>query len=93
MPSLIKNEEKVKKIIELNANVNTVPCRLMVEILKINIEQAREVNDHITPDELKENQGKIAAYKELMSYIELGDQMAATRTLHPPKSFPTTGKY
>lgn len=68
----IKNREKVARINDLHANLNTVPCKLMVEILNIAIIQARETNDHIAPDELRENQGAIRAYKEMLGWMEKG---------------------
>lgn len=68
----IKNREKVAKINDLHANLNTVPCKLMVDILNIAIIQARETNDHIAPDELRENQGAIRAYREMLAWMEKG---------------------
>ena len=68
----IKNPQKVELITgiyELRRERGLESLRLLLDML---IHELRVDNDIVQPDELKKNQGRIAAYQDLMGYIENG---------------------
>ena len=68
----IKNPQKVELITgiyELRRERGLDSLRLLLDML---IQEIRVDNDIVQPDELKKNQGRIAAYQDLLGYIENG---------------------
>jgi len=68
----IKNPQKVELITgiyELRRERGLESLRLLLDML---IHELRVDNDIVQPDELKKNQGRIAAYQDLKGYIENG---------------------
>lgn len=69
---MIQNREKFELIFELNGFKSEHVCQITQKLLKMLISDLRQLNDFVSPSELGHNQGKIAAYRELLDYIERG---------------------
>ena len=81
MKVLVKDAEKIQKITELHEQRDTLPCRLMRELLDTYISEARMLNDIIAPSDLPWNQGKIDAWLSLKKHIEVGVEMPELKNI------------
>lgn len=69
---LEQQRERADVIVKLNGSRGTEPCQLMVKLLNLLLDETRESNDMAQKDEVLLNQGKITAYKTLISAITVG---------------------
>lgn len=66
------SQEKLSRIVSINQEKQSPPCRLMLELLNILVAEERVINDRINPSELCFHQGRIDAFKQLKRVIENG---------------------
>jgi hypothetical protein len=69
---LIKNAEKVDFITSVHESRREKGIDTLYLLLSMLIHEARIDADIIQPEELRKNQGRIAAFQELKGYIENG---------------------
>jgi hypothetical protein len=68
----LKNIKKVELINDLNRMRNEATGLRLLAILDFLVEEIREQNDYISPDQLLFNQGKINAFLSLKRFVEEG---------------------
>lgn len=69
---MLAKQEEALYINELNVNRGSSIVNALRNLLEIYLNQAREDNDVAKGDDFLVNQGKIEAYKRLISNIERG---------------------
>jgi len=69
---LVKNAEKVELVTQLVGFRGNPALLVLSDLLAIMIQETREFNDTAAPEEVLQNQGRIAGLKDLQDYINKG---------------------
>lgn len=72
---LIKNPELSELVIRLNEMKNSEGVLVVSQLLRLMLQETRELNDNVSPDDFKFNQGIISVIKTFIGYIENGTSM------------------
>ena len=72
MQNKVRESDKLQAIVVLNGSRGTDPCQQMVALAQIFIDETREYNDTAQGNEIFLNQGRIDAFKQMISAITVG---------------------